>query len=96
MTTPESDDPHPAEYSLACPFLTDDPVYAHGVEFGMLWARMSDPRNTDLRETIRTENSEQVRVAAARLGWDLVDLREWEDGPPDNGWVFVRLVRRPS
>jgi hypothetical protein len=29
-----------ATYTLVCPFLTDDPAYAFGVEFGMLYAAM--------------------------------------------------------
>ncbi len=80
-----------SSYSLACPFLNPDPVFAQGAAFGMLWARLRGDED-EIAEYILTEISDQVRVAASRTGWNLVEMKEWEYEGKETGWTFIRLV----
>lgn len=81
------------EYGLACPFLNDDPVYAAGVEFGMLWA---DLRQQPKRWSgyVLPTNEEQVRVAASRLGYEVPKIEPWTpDDETETAWVLMELRR---
>lgn len=81
------------EWGLVCPFLDQDSKFAYGVEFGMLYESM---RRGDkaIKGYYRTENEEQIRLAAHRKGYDVVELKSWNDGPPDNGWVWIMLRKQ--
>lgn len=85
--------PEDQDYSLLVPFLNADPVFCQGVQFGMLAQRMLD-KEPDIREYILSEIEEQVRVAASRLGYEIVELRSWEHEGQEAGWVFVRMYLR--
>lgn len=74
------------DYSLVCPFLTDDPLYALGVEFGMLYARMSRMKMGTIKDYFLLDNQEQVLLLASRLGWSVVKMRVWR-----KSWVFITL-----
>lgn len=94
-----STEPEPlgdAEYRPLVPFLNQDPVYTYGVEFGFWWkdVQAMDPGG-ERTAYVRTENEEQMRLACTRMGWEVTDLRPWDDGPPDNGWVLL-TVRKPT
>ena len=87
--TPDPDD-HNAEYCLVAPFLDQDPKYAYGVEFGMWYqACRLKPEHAQM---VRTENESQMTLTAARLGWEVAECKPWEDGPPDNGWIYLHVL----
>ncbi len=77
-----------ANNSLICPFLTDDVNFAHGVEFGMLYARMRDGDENVIRDFFLADNEEQILLLANRLGWRGEKLSC--DTP---GWCRLRLRR---
>jgi hypothetical protein len=74
-------------YGLLCPFLNDSPDYAHGVELGLLWARLRGEEEV-IEDYVTLANQEQVTLAANRLGWRVALMRR---GP--KGWFWVRLER---
>jgi hypothetical protein len=63
--------------TLVCPFLTDDPVYANGVEFGMLYARMRDAPEDAIQDYFCRANQEQILLLANRLGWTVREIEPW-------------------
>lgn len=87
-----SGEPADADWHQLVPFLNPDPVYCHGVEFGFWYKDVSAlaPGETH-GQYVRTENEEQVRLACTRRGWEVVELSTWDDGPPDNGWVWAAV-----
>ncbi len=76
-----------SEYGLLCPFLDEGPSYAHGVEFGMLWARMQ--KEDIIEDYITTANQEQVTLAANRLGWRIIEMKCWNEH-----WVWIHMERK--
>ena len=94
MEAEEPENTGPESYSLLCPFLNSDPVFAQGVAFGMLWSQMRDEDCDEIAEYILSEIEEQVRVAASRTGWEVVELKPWLPDGEETGWVFCRMVRR--
>lgn len=79
-----------AEHTLIVPFLTDDPMFAFGVEFGLLYARMRDGDEQVIDELLVSFNEDQILLLAGRLGWRA------EKRPCDvEGWCRLRL-RRPE
>lgn len=77
-----------ADYQIVCPFLTDDPAFAHGVEFGMLFARMQRRRAVD--DVFTTENQDRILLLASRLGWRVRRVEAI-----DAHWFRVRMVKGP-
>lgn len=82
------------DYNLVVPFLNADPMFCYGVEFGF-WYK--DIEALDISEIhsqyVRTENEEQMRLTCHRKGWHVVDIKPWDDGPKDNGWVFFSVKK---
>ena len=80
-------------YNLVCqfltPFLTDDPVFARGVEFGMLYARMK--AETEITDYFTVDNQEQILLLANRLKWTVETMRD--SAVP--GWFFLRMEKKP-
>lgn len=76
--------------NLVMPFLTDDHEFARGVEFGLLYERMSKSDETEIKDYFHTTNQDQICVAASRLGWRVEDMKTWEDGPE---WTLFRLMK---
>ena len=74
-------------YGLVCPFLNDDPVYAYGVELGLLYARMNDSDGV-IEDYFCRANQDQILLLAEPVtvvrcnhegmgaGLDLVAIRE--------------------
>ena len=77
-----------AAATLLVPFLTDDPVYAYGVEFGMLYSRLRNEAETVIADCFLTANQEQILLVANRLGWQLIEMKPWV-----KGWFWCRLER---
>lgn len=77
-------------WGLVCPFLLDGPVFARGVEFGLLYARMRDPAADVVEDYLLRANQEQVTLLASRLGWRVAVMEPW-----DEHWFFCRLERPP-
>jgi hypothetical protein len=72
--------------TLVCPFLNDDPVFAYGVEFGMLYARMQ--AEDTIQDYFCRENQEQILLLANRLGWTVNVVR-----PHDEGWFWCEMSK---
>jgi hypothetical protein len=72
--------------SLILPFLDDSPAYAHGVELGMLFARMKT--EATIEDYFLRDNQEQITLAANRLGWRVLEMRL---GPC--GWFWCQMKR---
>lgn len=77
------------ENTLVCPFLDGNPVFANGVEFGMLYSRMKEESEID--GYFHTVNQEQITLLANRLGWQILKLRKWKLGPE---WTRIHMRRR--
>jgi len=76
--------------TLVCPFLNSDPVYAYGVEFGMLYARMQTS-DEQVADYFCRENQDQILLLASRLGWSVVELKPW-----DENWFWLRIEKEPT
>jgi hypothetical protein len=74
-------------YGLLCPFLDESPSYAHGVEFGMLWALMRT--ETIIKDYFTTANQEQITLAANRMGWKIIDMKPW-----GKDWVLIHMEKQ--
>ena len=66
-----------ATHSLICPFLTDDPVFAYGVEFGLLYARMRDSVGV-IDDYFCRANQDQILLLANRLRTRKGGSARWE------------------
>lgn len=71
---------------LVVPFLTDDPMFTLGVEFGMLYSELVRSGERVVRGYYHRENQEQITLLANRLGWRLVEMT-----PHDEFWFFLVL-----
>ena len=78
-----------AAYNLVCPFLTDDPQFAYGVEFGLLYARMKKARK--IRDYFCMANQEQILLLANRLGWKVRRIKPW-----NKDWFWLSMVKKAS
>lgn len=78
------------ENTLVCPFLSADPVYALGVEFGMLYARM---QGTDepIGDYFARANQDQILLLASRAGWRVVEMR-----PESRDWFWLLMEKCPA
>jgi hypothetical protein len=74
-------------YSLVCPFLTDDPMFAFGVEFGLLFARMQSGV-TRIDDYFCRENQDRVLLLASRLGWTVQKVK-----PHDRFWFRCVMTK---
>jgi len=77
-----------ATYDLVCPFLTEDPVYALGVELGLLCAKMRG-RCRRIRDYFSRQNQEQILLLANRLGWTVKRISAHDDY-----WFWCHLERQ--
>ncbi len=77
-------------YGLICPLLTDDPVYAYGVEFGMLYARMRDGDEAVIEDYFCRANQDQILLLASRTGWHVAAMEPFDE----RCWMRFRLVRK--
>jgi hypothetical protein len=73
---------------LVCPFLTDDPMFAFGVEFGLLYAKMQS-EVVEIKDYFCLENQEQIFLLANRLGWRIQEIRPW-----GTDWFWCVLERK--
>ena len=81
-----------AEYSLVAPFLTDDPKFALGVEYGIVYGQLRAGVVT-YAGAVHEENEERLLVLARRLGYAATVSRLGE------GWLdmaFRRMDVPPS
>lgn len=76
--------------TLVCPFLSDDPVYAHGVEFGLLYGRMRDS-DEPVADYFTRANQDQILLLASRLGWAVREIKPW-----DKFWFWCHLEKMPA
>ncbi len=75
-----------AAHSLICPFLNDDPVFAQGVEIGMLFNRM---QTEDVVEDYFTRsNQDQILLLASRLKWLVMRMKPW-----GKDWIFICIEK---
>lgn len=67
-----------ATYSLVCPFLTDDPGFSYGVEFGLLFARMKRGEKR-IKDYFCRANQDRILLLANRLGWHVRKIKNWDE-----------------
>lgn len=79
-----------AAYDLICPFLTDHPMFAHGVEFGLLYARMQSGA-AEINDYFCRENQDRILLLANRLGWKVRRIKPW-----DKDWFWCRMEKEPA
>lgn len=72
------------QYDLICPFLTDNPMFAYGVEFGLLFARMKE--ETEIKDYFCRANQERVLLLANRLGWCVDKIERY-----DKCWFWLEM-----
>lgn len=73
---------------LVCPFLTDDPLYAAGVELGMLYMRMEYGEEDEIDDYFHSYNQEQITVLAGNLGWYVEQMEQCDDD-----WFHLQMRR---
>jgi hypothetical protein len=77
-------------YGLVCPFLTDDPTFAYGVEFGLLFARMRGEEEY-IADYFCLDNQDRILLLASRLGWTIRSMKLW-----DEGWFWCEMEKGPT
>ncbi len=75
-------------HTLVVPFLTDDPMFAYGVEFGLLYAQARQEEVLEIEDYFCRENQDRILLLASRLGWRVAEMR-----PHDRDWFWCRLER---
>ena len=76
-------------FHLAAPFLTDDLMFAYGVEFGMIYERYKDTRPQKIEEMIHADNEDRVLLLFDRWGYE-ISSRESIEGK----WKIIKAKRR--
>ncbi len=77
-------------YALVCPFLTDDPVFAFGVEFGLLCARMQS-ESEEIKDYFCRQNQDRILLLANRLGWKIRRIKPW-----NKNWFFCAMQKEST
>ena len=94
-------------YGMRCRILSDNPIYVHGWEMGMLWCRLAGlrvqepPKEQHIEVTIHSVNDEQAVVMAGVSGWNVVSIRRMNTGADDvteddTVWSEIVLERKES
>lgn len=86
-----------AANTLLCPYLVDDPEFAYGVEFGMLFSDMK--RKRKISGYFCRRNQEQILLLANRLGWSVkkLGLKRDRGEPWDKDWFWLVMKKnRPQ
>ena len=65
------------EYGLVLPFLTDDPMFAHGVEIGMLYMEMKE--GEPINGLYHMANQEQILLMANRAGYKVQGIKDVDE-----------------
>ena len=74
---------------MVVPFLTDDPMFTLGVEFGMVYSHLNRPRCRGWSGMIHRANEEQVMLAANRMGFVVRKCSRL-----NKTWMSIRIYRR--
>lgn len=75
-------------HGLVFPFLDGSPAFAHGVEIGLLHARMRDGGEGRIETYCLIDNQEQITLMANRQGWRVLRMKA---GP--EGWFWCEMER---
>jgi len=72
------------EFVCVLPFLNSDPMFARGVEIGVLWKNLCELKNLPLCGYYHTENEDQILLMCSRLNikTTLGDIAE-------GGWRWI-------
>lgn len=76
-------------YDLICPFLDDDPRFAHGFEFGKLFQTMKT--EDKISGYFMTDNQEQITLLCNRTGWTVVSMEPWAEHPDQ--WIWIEMEK---
>lgn len=76
-----------SNHTLVCPFLTDDPMFAYGVEFGLLYAHMQNGAG-EIKDYFCRKNQDLILLLAGRLGWRVLKMKPW-----DKDWFFCEMEK---
>jgi hypothetical protein len=77
-------------YSLVCPFLTDDPAFTYGVEFGLLFAKMQSGAE-EIKDYFCRKNQDRILLLANRLGWKVRRIKPWS-----KNWFWCVLQKESA
>lgn len=77
-------------FSLVAPFLTDDPAFARGVRYGILYQRLQRTKGRRVTATVTEEDEERTRLMAHRIGWRVRRRKNV------SGWICLTFVRVES
>ncbi len=77
-------------YNRLRPFLTDDPLFAYGVEFGLLYARMQNGEDR-IGEYFCRQNQDRILLLANRLGWSVLAMKSW-----GRDWFWCEMEKQPA
>lgn len=83
-----------ANYGLVVPFLNQSSDFAHGVEFGMLYARMRGGGEDEIRGLFLVGNQDQILLAAGRTGWHVECVAEADPELASHaakGWFYLHM-----
>ena len=78
-----------ATETLVAPFLTDDPMFSFGVEYGLLYARMQTPDSEEITDFFCRANQDRILLLASRLGWQMMAMK-----PLDKHWFWCHLTKK--
>ncbi len=82
-------------HALVVPFLNEDPVYAFGVEFGQLYARMRSGEEV-IEDYFTIQNQDQILLMASRLGWRVVECEQRERKSWGRDWFWCKMEKGPA
>lgn len=76
------------DYNLVFNFLDESNSFCHGVETGILYTKLQYDLLLEERETIHTDNVEQIKLAAKAFYYDvIIEKSEVE------GWSYATFVK---
>jgi hypothetical protein len=78
-----------ANYTCSVSFLTDEPLFAYGVEIGLLYARMKHRHADIIEDYFCRWNQDQITLMASRLSWQVVEMSRHS-----KHWLWIRLEKR--
>lgn len=83
-------------HTLVCPFLTDDPQFAHGVEIGILYTDMKCKRR--IHGLYHRANQEQIILMTNRLGWTILELEREQDRKEEwtKDWFWISMEKKDA
>lgn len=78
----------PDSFELVTPFMEDHPKFALGVEFGMVYAKLNNPRRMRYQGMLHRANEERLCLMANRMGYQVVKRKKI-----NRNWFYLAVRR---